>query len=198
MMRPRWAVVVAGTSAASLVACSSGGTVGHGAITTTSRRASSPIASTAAPTTSSGLDSCLIGSWHSTGVSGTLKSTDGSVSVPLSGGAGEVAVIRPDGIIAVNYAASTPETGTGSDGAAYTLTTSGELVGHLVAAAGRATWTIDDPKSAVEAITKDGSIVARLHPPAHEDSTYTCRGGMLAVSSGDLTTTWTKDGAPNG
>lgn len=54
------------------------------------------------PTVIAGLDPCVVNSWKSTGVHGTVSNADGSIHIPLSGGAGELAVIRRDGTVALD------------------------------------------------------------------------------------------------
>jgi hypothetical protein len=142
----------------------------------------------AAPT---GFDSCVVGTWQSTTVSGTLTNSNGSVSIPLSGGGGEIAVIQSDGSIGISYKATSPETGKGTDGARYTVSFKGKLSGQLSTSNGTATFTINDPRAATQTIARDGTVVAQTHPPTQEQTTYTCTPGQaLTVTTSGITTHW--------
>lgn len=179
-------VAVLGLGAIAVAGCSSSGAAKIAGPT------ASPVKSTAS--TASGLDSCVVGTWTSTGATGTLSSPDGKVHVPLGGGAGEVVVIGPTGAVGISYNAMSPETGTGNDGGAYAVTYHGALHAILHAAHGHATLTIGNPQGATVTVTDNGRVVERSHPPASpQPSTYSCTpGGRLAVTGGGITTHYTK------
>lgn len=139
---------------------------------------------------SGGLDPCLVGTWSSTGLSGTITLSDGT-TVPLSGGAGTVSTISATGAVHTDYSHGRPTTGTGSDGAAYALSDSGTLTGQLTARDGSATLSVPDPSTATEVVTKNGVTVATDHPPTTSASTYTCTpGSSLSITQAGVTTTW--------
>lgn len=146
----------------------------------------------ATPTVVAGLDPCVVGTWKSTGVHGTVSSADGSIHIPLSGGADEIAVIRRDGTVALDYSAAQPQEGTGTDGGKYAITIAGHVTGRLRATGGKATLDITDSTTATQTISKDGSVLQKINPPPEQSSTYTCGGGsQLAVTTNGITTDWT-------
>jgi hypothetical protein len=150
----------------------------------------------ATPTVVAGLDPCTVGSWKSTGVHGTVSSNDGSIRIPLSGGAGDGAVIRRDGTVALDYSSAEPQQGTGTDGGHYSITVTGHLTGRLRAAGGVATLDVGDPSTATQTISKDGVVLQRVNPPPEQVSTYTCKAGSaLAVTTNGITVDWAPAGS---
>lgn len=148
--------------------------------------------STATPTVVAGLDPCVVGTWKSTGVHGTVSSADGSIHIPLSGGGNQSAVIRRDGTVALDYSAAKPQTGTGTDGGMYSITITGRLTGRLRAGSGQATLDVTDPSTATQTISKDGVVLQRVNPPPEQVSTYTCSAGSkLAFTTNGITIEWT-------
>lgn len=144
------------------------------------------------PTVVAGLDPCVVGTWKSTGVHGTVSNADGSIHIPLSGGAGEVAVIRRDGTVALDYSGAQPQQGNGTDGGNYSITVVGQLNGRLRTSAGQATLDISDRTAATQTISKDGVVLQRINPPAEQVSTYTCSArSKLTVTTSGITTEWT-------
>lgn len=147
--------------------------------------------STATPTVVAGLDRCVVGTWKSSGVHGTVSSADGSIHIPLSGGANQTVVIRRDGTVALDYNAAQPQKGTGTDGGAYSITITGHLTGRLRTSGAQATLDITDPSSATQTISKDGVVLQRINPPPEQVSTYTCSSGSkLGVTTNGITTEW--------
>lgn len=195
MTAARCAAVLTTAAAAFLVGCSSSSSPGAGHTAVSPRPVhTSPSATSAA----AGVDPCVVGTWVSTGVNGQVSSNDGSVTFPLRGGSGEVAVIRSDGTIVLNYAKTAPEQGTGNDGAKYVVSYAGSVIGKLAAANGKARLTFGDPSGVTQVLTRNGAVIDREHPPAHQDSTYTCTpGAKLAVTSAGITETWTKVSGSN-
>ena len=144
------------------------------------------------PTVIAGLDPCVVGTWKSTGVHGTVSNADGSIHIPLSGGAGEIAVIRRDGTVALDYSSAQPQLGTGTDGGNYSITIAGRVSGRLRTAGGQATLDISDTSAATQIISKDGTVLQKINPPPEQLSTYTCSAGSkLAVTTNGITTEWT-------
>ena len=143
------------------------------------------------PTVVAGLDPCVVGSWRSVGVSGTVTSADGSLHIPLSGGAGQQAVIRPDGSVTLVYDGSDPEKGTGTDGATYTITNAGQLAGRLRTSGNQATLDITDAGNATQTISKNGTVLQKSDPQAEQVSTYTCKSrSTFAVTTFGITVNW--------
>lgn len=143
------------------------------------------------PTVIAGLDPCVVGSWKSTGVSGTVQSADGSLHIPLSGGAGQQAVIRPDGTVTLVYDGSDPEKGTGSDGGKYVIKNAGQFAGKLRTSGNQATLDVTDAGNATQTISKDGTDLQKSNPQPEQVSTYTCKSrSSLAVTTFGITVNW--------
>jgi len=143
------------------------------------------------PTVIAGLDPCLVGSWKSVGVSGTVTSADGSLHIPLSGGAGRHAVIRPDGGVTLVYDGSDPEKGIGSDGATYTIDNAGQFAGKLRTSGNQATLDVTDSGNATQTISKNGTALQKSAPQPEQVSTYTCKSrSTLAVTTFGITVKW--------
>lgn len=175
--------------------CTSSGLSGRpetpGASPSSAPRASSSSPEPSSPGGAGGIDPCLVGSWVSTGVSGTMKNADATITVPLSGGDGTLTAINPDGVVVTQYRTMAPETGTGSDGGRYAVSFTGSITGRIIASDGHATVHIDDPADATESVVQNGTTVATMHPPAQQESTYSCTPGeSLSVSGGGTTTYW--------
>ena len=143
------------------------------------------------PTVIAGLDRCVVGSWKSASVSGTVTSADGSLHIPLSGGAGQQAVIRPDGTVTLVYDGSDPEKGTGSDGATYTIANAGQFAGKLRTSGNQATLDVTDSGTATQTISKNGTVLQKSDPQPEQVSTFTCRShAKLAVTTFGITVHW--------
>ena len=138
-----------------------------------------------------GLDPCVVGSWKSAGVSGTVSSADGSLHIPLSGGAGQQAVIRADGTVTLVYDGSDPEKGTGTDGAAYMITNAGQFTAKLRTSGNQATLDVVDAGTATQTISKNGSVLQKSDPQPEQVSTYTCKAhSAFAVTTFGITVNW--------
>lgn len=138
-----------------------------------------------------GLDPCVVGSWKSVSVSGTVTSADGSLHIPLSGGAGQQAVIRRDGTVTLAYEGSDPEKGNGSDGATYTITNAGQFAGKLRTSGHQATLDVTDAGTATQTISKNGTLLQKSAPQPEQVSTYTCKShSALAVTTFGITVNW--------
>lgn len=143
------------------------------------------------PTVIAGLDPCVVGTWKSASVSGTVTSADGSLHIPLSGGAGQQAVIRADGTVTLVYDGSEPEHGTGTDGGTYTITNAGQFAGKLRTSGNQATLDVTDAGTATQTITKDGTVLQKSAPQPEQVSTYTCKSrSTLAVTTFGITVNW--------
>ncbi len=161
MMRRRIAIALA-TAVTALPACSSG---------------SSPASSTA----TAALDHCLVGTWKSTTISGSI--TIAAARVTLSGGAGELLTIGASGSIRTDDSSTTPLTGTATDGTAYKLTQTGIATGTISANTGSITVTLDQPTPLTVTLYKDGAPLQSQHPGSATDS-YTCTAGSSLVITG--------------
>lgn len=138
-----------------------------------------------------GLDPCVVGSWKSVSVSGTVTSADGSLHIPLSGGAGQQAAIRADGTVTLLYDGSDPERGTGSDGAAYTITNAGQFAGKLRTSGNQATLDVTDTGTATQTISKNGTVLQKSNPQPEQVSTYTCKShASFGVTTFGITVNW--------
>jgi hypothetical protein len=143
------------------------------------------------PTVIAGLDPCVVGSWKSVGVSGTVTSADGSLHIPLSGGAGQQAVIRANGTVALVYDGSDPEKGTGSDGAAYTITNAGQFAAKLRTSGHQATLDVTDTGTATQTISRNGTVLQKSDPQPEQVSTYTCKPHTsFGVTTFGITVSW--------
>lgn len=137
-------------------------------------------------------DSCVVGTWKSTGLSGTESYTDvGGGNVPLSGGGGAVMTIQPDGSLSIDYSSSTPATGTGSDGAAYVITTTGTLAGRVTTGGGELTEILGSASSEHITVTKNGSVFRGGSLQGAQVQGYQCSAGKhLALTEGGVTEIW--------
>ena len=143
------------------------------------------------PTVIAGLDPCVVGTWKSVSVSGTVTSADGSLHIPLSGGAGQQVVIRADGTVTLVYDGAEPEHGTGTDGGAYAITNAGQFAGKLRTSGNQATLDVTDAGTATQTITKDGTVLQRSAPQPEQVSTYTCKSrSTFAVTTFGITVNW--------
>ena len=124
-------------------------------------------------------------------MSGTVTSADGSLHIPLTGGAGQQAVIRPDGTVTLVYDGSEPEKGNGSDGATYTITNAGQFAGKLRTSGNQATLDVTDPGTATQTISKNGTVLQKSNPQPEQVSTYACKShSTLAVTTFGITVNW--------
>jgi hypothetical protein len=124
-------------------------------------------------------------------VSGTVVSSDGTLRIPLSGGAGQQAVIRADGTLSLVFDGSSPEQGTGTDHSTYTITNAGQYDGKLRTSKGQATLDVTDAGTATQSISKDGTVLQKATPQPEQVSTYTCKAhSALAVTTFGITVNW--------
>ena len=138
-----------------------------------------------------GLDPCLVGTWKSVSVSGTVTSSDGSLRIPLSGGAGQMVVIRADGTATLSYDGSDPEHGVGTDGGTYIIANAGQFSGKLRASGNQATLDVTDAGNATQTISRNGTVLQRSDPQPEQVSTYSCRSrSSLAVTTFGITVHW--------
>lgn len=173
MGRPPLTGIAGAALAAALCAC--GSTAGPAATPQ-----ASPTA-TAVVNGPSGLDRCLVGTWKSIGISGSL--TVGSADVTLSGGAGEVLIIAASGAVRSDDSATAPITGSAPDGAAYELVQTGAGTGTITSAAGKVTIALDKPNTVTTTLYKNGTAVQSQHPGSANDA-YTCMlGTALTLTS---------------
>lgn len=142
---------------------------------------------TAAAAGQSALDTCLVGAWKSTGITGSF--TLGGALVRLAGGAGEVLTVAGGGRITTDDSSTTPVGGTGPDGAAYLLVQSGAATGTIANAQNRITVTIDQPTTLTVTLYKNGNAVQRQHPGSAHD-TYVCapRASLVITGGGGTVT----------
>ncbi|MBJ7593251.1 MAG: hypothetical protein JF886_00075 [Candidatus Dormibacteraeota bacterium] len=162
-MNRRFLIVVAGATV--LAACSCG---------------SSPSDATATPTAVV-LDHCLVGTWKSTNITGSI--TIAGSPVTLSGGAGEVITIAATGAIRTDDSNTAALTGTAAGGSAYKLAQSGTATGTISATRGRVAVKLDQPTTLTLTLSKDGAVVQSQHPGSATDS-YTCAAGSSLVITG--------------
>ena len=138
-----------------------------------------------------GLDPCTVGTWKSVSVSGTVTSSDGSLRIPLSGGAGQMVVIRADGTATLSYDGSDAEHGMGSDGATYTIANAGQFSGRVRTSGKQATLDVTDAGNATQTISKNGTVLQRSDPQPEQVSMYTCQShSSLAVTTSGITVHW--------
>ena len=132
------------------------------------------------------LHSCLVGSWTSTGESGTTTYTShpGSPTVRFKGDGGQVLKIGPDATADFQYGSEAPVQGTGSDGAAYVITTTGSAAARAATAGGQLTFILTDSSSMHITVTRNGTLFAGGSLDAPQQFTYTCTAGK--------TMTWTQ------
>ncbi len=141
---------------------------------------SSPSDATATPTAVV-LDHCLVGTWKSTKVTGTI--TIAGAPVTLSGGAGEVITVAATGAIRTDDGNTAPLTGTVAGGSMYKLAQSGTATGTISATAGRVAVKLDQPTALTVTLSKDGAVLQSQHPGSATDS-YTCAAGSSLVITG--------------
>ncbi len=155
-----------------IAVCGCGSTPGPAATPT-----ASPTA-TAVVNGPSGLDHCLVGTWKSIGISGSL--TVGGADVNLTGGAGEVLTIAATGAIRTDDSSTAPITGSAPDGTAYELAQTGTGTGTITSAAAKVTITLDEPNTVTTTLYKNGTAVQTQHPGSANDS-YTCTPGTALI-----------------
>lgn len=178
-VRTRLAAAAGVAAAATLAAC--GGSAG----TSGAPGASSPTA-----TPANQFDRCVVGTWKSTGVSGTISYADvgGAPSVPLTGGAGDVMVIKSDRSFTVDFTADVPQHGTGSDGARYVVTSTGQLGGSVTTSGGRLTWEIANGGTDQISLTKNGASLRAGSLSGQQQFGYACSTGKsLRLTQGGVT-----------
>ncbi|HET9051888.1 MAG TPA: hypothetical protein VFO60_09295, partial [Candidatus Dormibacteraeota bacterium] len=138
-----------------------------------------------------GVDSCLVGSWTATGVSGEVSAA--GFTLHLSGGDGEKLVVNDDGTYTDDYSSAKPIQGDAGSGVTFTITNSGRATGHLtVAHDGSIAATIDDPNALTQTISAAGVSGEQTHPSEAVSGSYTCaNGGFRLVAPDGTTTTYT-------
>jgi hypothetical protein len=184
--------VASGLCFLAVTACGGSGSPTPSGATSPSGSAAAASQSAAPSGSAGGVDSCVVGSWKTTGVAGNVKLNAATTVVLSGGGAGAVFQIGSDGKFKEDFSNETPYTGAGSDGSQYQVAFTGQIDGTLTAANGQATLTIAAGSTAMQTISKDGvqqgqGIQAQ---PGSENDTYTCTAGAaLSVTSGDGITT---------
>ena len=114
-----------------------------------------------------------------------------SLSVPFSGGGGDVMTIHPDGSFSTDYSKDVPQTGTGSDGAQYAVTTTGFLDGRLTTARGQLTQTLASASSVTITVTRNGVTFRGGSPVSPQINDYVCRPGKkLSLTQVGVTESW--------
>lgn len=152
----------------------------------------SPSAAAAhnSPTPTATLDRCVVGTWKSTGVTGTVSYSQ-SLSVPITGGGGDVMTIHPDGNFSTDYSNDVPQTGTGSDGAQYAVTTTGVLDGRLTTAGGQFTQILTSASSMTITVTRNGASFRGGSLVSPQTSGYVCTPGKsLSLTQAGVTESW--------
>lgn len=132
------------------------------------------------------VDSCLVGTWKSSNQ--TSSYVDGTTTVPLSGGSGELLTLNADGSFTDGFGDAQALTGT-ANGHQYIVSVSGDATGRYTAAAGQVTATYDDPTKIMISLGKDGSI-SPVQSPATQTESYTCQKGVsftATSASGSVT-----------
>jgi hypothetical protein len=142
---------------------------------------SSPDSGTATTPTAVAPDSCLVGTWQTVSISGSI--TVAGSRVTLSGGAGELLTISASGSIRTDDSNTALLAGTASDGSAYKVAQSGTATGTIRATGGRITVTLDQPTPLTITLSKNGTVLQSQHPGAATDS-YTCMAGTSLVITG--------------
>lgn len=140
-----------------------------------------PATTTPQPANLAGLDSCLVGVWKSTGVSGRINIV--GTEVTLSGGAGEVLTIGADGSIRTDETSAAPIGGPAPGGVDYRLSQTGIATGTVTSAANRIEVTIHQPTQLLVTLYKNGNLVESQHPGSAND-TYTCTPHTSLVITG--------------
>lgn len=174
-----------------LAACGGSGSTSPSGNPSSSSAPASQSAEPSGSGSTAGLDSCVVGSWKTTGVSGSAK-LSASVTLQLTGGgAGGVITVNQDGSFKEDYSGDTPWTATGSDGGTYQVAFAGSLVGTVTASQGQATLTISSGSNATQTISKDGASQGQIQAqPSTSHDTYTCTAGAaLSVTGSDGITT---------
>ncbi len=135
------------------------------------------------------LDHCLVGTWKSMNIRGTIMV--GGVQATLSGGAGELVTITTAGTIRTDDTNTGPVAGTGTDGNVYTVTSSGTATGTITAAGGRIAIKLDQPTPLTVTLSRNGTVLQTQHPGPATDS-YTCMAGssLLITGAGGIVSTY--------
>lgn len=179
------AVVVLAAIAMTAAAC--GGSAGSPAAS------APPTAAAPATATPAQFDTCVVGTWKSTTVSGTIDYQDvgGASSVPLTGGSGDVFVIKSDTSYSLDFSGDTPERGTGNDGAAYVVTTTGRLVGTAATSGGELTLVTGTGSTDKISLTRNGAAFRSGSIMNNQVFGYTCsRATSLKLTQGGITYTY--------
>jgi len=151
--------------------------VGCGASSTPSG-STSPTSSATSGTTGS-VESCLVGSWTGTGISG--MKTQGAVTYTFSGGGGDKVTIAADGTTHVDSTSAQPQVGTGSDGSVVKAQSGGRGTGKITTSGNQLTFTIDAANAAtltLQLLDANGMPVGTPGPTAGFTATYTCTQGQ--------------------
>jgi hypothetical protein len=135
----------------------------------------------------SAVDPCLVGTWKSTGITGTF--TIGGAVVRLAGGSGEVLTIDAGGRIHTDDSSTAPVGGTAPGGADYRLVQSGTATGTIASSGGRIKVDLDQPTTLTVTLYKNGNAIQSQHPGSANDS-YTCASrSSLVITGGGGTVT---------
>jgi hypothetical protein len=153
--------------------------VGCGSSSTPSGSTSASPSSSASSSTSGSVDSCLVGNWTATGVSGS--STSGTVTYTFSGGGGDKVTIGSDGTTHVDSTNDQPQVGTGSDGSVVKAQSGGQGTGKITTSGNQLTFTIDAANAAtltIQTLDANGMPVGTPGPTGGFTAAYTCTQGQ--------------------
>ena len=144
---------------------------------------SSPTASTSSAPTASGVagstDSCLVGNWTATGISGST--TQNGVTYTFSGGGGDKVTVAADGTTHIDNTNDQPQVATGSDGSIVKAQSGGQGTGKITTAGNQLTFTIDAANAAtltIQSLDASGMPVGTPGPTGGFTATYTCTKGQ--------------------
>lgn len=129
------------------------------------------------PTPTASVDSCLVGTWTSTGASGSSNAT-GTVIMATGGGAGEVLTINADGTLTADDTNMTPITLT-AGGQTYTDKLSGTAMGTITASNGSLSYTRGSGSTSTSQVFgPDGAPAGTPAPDKDFTATYSCTAGQ--------------------
>jgi hypothetical protein len=140
--------------------------------------AATPSAAVAGP---SAVDRCLVGTWKSIGITGTVAI--GGAQITLSGGAGEVITIDAGGAVRTDDSNTAPVGGTAPNGTDYRIVQSGTGTGTIASSGGRMKVTLSQPTTLTVNLYKNGTVIQSQHPGSANDS-YTCTAGTSLIITG--------------
>jgi hypothetical protein len=124
-------------------------------------------------------DSCLVGNWTSTGISGST--VQGAVTFTFSGGGGDKLTVATDGTAHVDSTNAQPQTATGSDGSVVKARSGGQGTGKITTSGNQLTFSIDAANAAaltIQSLDANGMPVGTPGPTAGFTVTYSCTQGQ--------------------